>query len=80
NLKFKISIHAAAIWAVAGNTAALCNKFLLNDMIALTYTIVVIAGLVGTSRLYLGYHQPKEVWAGSVFGFLFSYAAVLLFL
>ncbi len=80
NLKFKISIHAAAIWALAGNSAALCNKFLIIDLLTPTYAIVVIAGLVGTSRLYLGYHQPKEVWAGSAFGFLYSYAVVLLFL
>jgi membrane-associated phospholipid phosphatase len=78
NTRLKISIHAAAIWAIVGNTAALANKFQINDLLIPLYLMVIVAGWVGASRLYLGYHRPKEVWAGSIFGLVFSYVVLTL--
>ena len=80
NTKFKISIHAAAIWAVAGSTLGLVLKSPESGLISLVYPLVIFGGITSTSRLYLGYHSPKEVWVGSIYGFGFSLGAILIFL
>ena len=74
---FKISIHSAAIWSCAGYITGI----VLTQSISLGvtfYLIFVAAGLTSTSRLYLGYHSPKEVWAGAILGFGYSLGITLL--
>ena len=71
NLKFKISIHSAAIWAIAGYTLGMTTKLSLPELKYVIFSAIVAGGLIGTSRLYLGYHRPKEVWMGSLLGFFY---------
>lgn len=78
-LRFKISIHAAAIWGTCGIITALSFKI---SGIALFYPLVAfffLAGLVSASRLYLDYHTPKEIWSGSFLGFIFCFVMVYYF-
>lgn len=74
----KISIHAAAVWSAAG---ILVSLVLFRGLVIPTimYSAIVLAGLTSTSRLYLGYHKPNEVWFGSILGFSFSVVAIYLF-
>ena len=39
---------------------------------------VVLAGLIGFSRLYVGVHYPTDVIAGVVMGILLSYLAEII--
>ena len=80
NTRLKISIHCSAVWALAGYSLILAFQFPSTAFMQLALTLVVIAGWVGTSRLYLGYHQPKEVWAGTIFGFTYSMLVGYLFI
>ena len=80
NLKFKISIHSAAIWAIAGYALALAMKLSLPELKYAVFSAIVAGGLIGTSRLYLGYHRPKEVWMGSLLGFFYCLATAYLLL
>lgn len=75
--KFKISIHAAAVWCAVGYLTAIIitHNILLHWMYYLT---ICLAGLTATSRLYLGYHSPKEVWIGAILGFAYSFLIFLL--
>ncbi|MEM9339290.1 MAG: hypothetical protein AAGA66_11215 [Bacteroidota bacterium] len=76
--RFKISIHATAIWSAVGILASL---IMVRDVLAMDilYLSFILAGLTCTSRLYLGYHLPKEVWSGSLLGFIFGFYAVYFF-
>ncbi len=76
---FKISIHATAIWSAVGFVSAMIVVLNLN-LGWIYYLLVFVAGLTSTSRLYLGYHQPKEVWAGTILGFSYSFLTILLIL
>ena len=72
-LRFKISIHAAAIWGVAGIFVGLSTY---QDVSALFYAAVisfVLAGLISASRLHLNRHQPVEIWTGALLGFIMCY-------
>jgi len=77
-LKFKISIHSAAVWGGVGYLTAI---FLVSSVSTLWLLFIGIlsAGMTSTSRLYLGYHTPKQVWFGVILGFAYSIAVVLAF-
>lgn len=76
---FKISIHSAAIWSCVGFLTALVLH--LGVIIGWYYFgFILAAGLTSSSRLYLGYHKPKEVWVGAILGFAYSYLTIIIFL
>ena len=77
-MKFKISIHATAVWSGVGFVTALSTTLGVNIGFYF-YALVMAAGLTSTSRLYMGYHQPNEVWSGIFLGFVYSYLTVLIF-
>ena len=74
---FKISIHGAANWATIG----ILTQLFFKEPVWFYPLIIGIlsAGLVSTSRLYLGYHTPKEIWIGSIYGYAYSFLALLIF-
>lgn len=77
-IRFKISIHSAAIWSAVGYITAIIMIQGINvDWIY--YLLVTLAGLTATSRLYLGYHTSKEVWGGTILGFSYSLLVLLIF-
>lgn len=78
-VKFKISIHSAAIWCGVGFVSALVVTLGLN-LGWYFYGLILAAGLTSTSRLYLGYHRPKEVWIGAILGFVYSFLTIIFFL
>jgi membrane-associated phospholipid phosphatase len=76
---FKISIHAAAIWALAGLMAGIFVSFPGENLIYQVAITVLLAGLVSSSRLYLGRHSEKEVWYGATLGFCIGLGSVIVF-
>ena len=76
--KFKISIHSAAVW---GSVGYLTGIHLVEGIPTnlVFYFLLIAAGLTSTSRLYLGYHRPTEVWSGAIFGFSYSFIVVLFY-
>jgi len=76
---FKISIHSASIWSMSGLIASYLIQSKDQEFVIVLVVSVIIAGLVGTSRLYLGRHQPSEVWIGSILGFTYSFILSFLF-
>lgn len=77
NFWFKISIHSVG----AGALLALVIALSLKSHVPLTLmliAVILIAGLVLSSRLWLNSHTPKEIWLGFLLGV--SISALLLFL
>lgn len=75
---FKISIHSTSIWAAGGILSALAitQGLILPDLL---FGTILLAGLTSTSRLYLGYHKPGEIWYGAILGFCFCFLSVYFF-
>jgi len=69
NVFFKISAHAAAAGAFLGLAAFLSIDSIYNLEWPLM-GIVVIAGIIGSSRLYLAAHTNFEIFAGYAVGIL----------
>lgn len=79
SFNFKISVHSAGIWGVAGLFSALAIKYLSTSVIPILAAIFVAAGLTTMSRLYLGRHSPDESWSGVTLGFILCFLAFYLF-
>lgn len=79
SFKYKISVHSAGVWGVAGFFSAFAMKYLNTEMIYALALIFLAAGLTTASRLYLNRHSSDESWAGVIFGFLFCFVSFMLF-
>ncbi len=67
NLRWKISAHMTGMGGVIGAIIGLSERLMIdlnNTMMAL----FLIAGLVGSSRLYLNAHSPAQIFTGFFLG------------
>lgn len=67
NISFKISMHTLAMGVMSTYVLLLAwySDFNFNVFIGFSF---FIAGMVGTARLILSDHEPKEIYAGYFFG------------
>lgn len=78
SIRFKISIHATSIWSAIGFISALIVTMGI-DLGIYFYIIILAGGITSASRLFLGYHTPKEIWTGTILGFVYSFLAMYFF-
>ena len=69
SLKWKISAHSAAIGGLIGGVSALSFRLHENAILVLSL-LILVAGLVATSRLILLKHTNSQIYAGFSLGFL----------
>jgi membrane-associated phospholipid phosphatase len=74
---YKISVHSISIWGAVGILLPL-NKIVDGSLLWPTAAIIVVAGLVMSSRLFLNAHTPREILIGAVVGFSIGFCALLL--
>lgn len=77
NTRWKISTHSAAIGGVSGSILAFAHVFIFNPSWWLSI-VVIIAGIVGTSRMLLRQHSLGEVIGGFLIGALTAFLVILL--
>jgi membrane-associated phospholipid phosphatase len=77
NFFWKISAHSIAIGSLLGAVSAL-SSILHTDVTPALSPLILIAGLVLSSRLYLNRHTPAQVYAGFLFGFVSLFSILLL--
>jgi membrane-associated phospholipid phosphatase len=65
----KISIHMAGIGALLG-LVLFTSYFFSLQLLLFIAALFLLAGLVGSSRLYLKAHTPVEVYVGFFLGFV----------
>ena len=69
SLKWNISIHLAAIGGLTGGFVALSLRLQENPVLILSL-LILLAGIIGTSRLILLKHTNGEVYSGFLIGFV----------
>ncbi|HLG04013.1 MAG TPA: phosphatase PAP2 family protein [Bacteroidia bacterium] len=69
NLFRKISLHMIGTGGLCGGVAGLMISGEVGSSSLLLAACFILAGLVGTSRLQLGAHNPRELFAGFFVGF-----------
>lgn len=73
---YKVSVHSLALGGLLGVLFPLIR--FSPALLVPTTLIVVITGLVISSRLLLGVHTPRETLVGSLAGILTAYGGMLL--
>jgi len=75
NLFWKISAHMVGIGGLLGAIIGISLRF-KSDMFLLIIILVFISGLVASSRLLLNAHNPMQVFAGFITGFLSEFLLI----
>lgn len=76
NLRWKMSMHMTAIGTVCGFLLIIGFRY-FGDIRTVFIWLLLLAGLLGSCRLYLKKHNPAQVYAGFLFGMCF--VLVILF-
>ena len=76
NVWWKISTHTAAIGGVTGALHAFAVIFGFNP-IGWTCLLLILAGMVGTSRMILRQHSLRQVCYGFMLGLIVAYGVIL---
>lgn len=75
--RFKISMHMLGQGGALGTVMAV-QAMHFTPNFALNAILLLLAGLVGWSRLEIGVHRHVEVYCGFLFGFLVCYTFVFM--
>ncbi len=75
---WKISMHMIGFGGFAGALLGVSYLHALNLFWPFV-VVLVIAGLLGTSRLYLNAHKPAQVYAGFMMSFVFVFIGIFIF-
>jgi membrane-associated phospholipid phosphatase len=75
---FKISIHSLAVSGGIGILLPLNKVTEETTLLWPTAFVIVAAGLVMSSRLLLNAHTPREVFYGSIVGFLVGFGGMVV--
>lgn len=78
NLWWKISLHSVGAGALMGIVLILSFR-MHAPLVDYLILVIVIGGLVLSSRLRLNYHNPSQVWLGFLSGFLGLIVFMILF-
>ena len=78
SLRWKISLHLTGMGAVVALLIVL-NLLGLRPLFRPLLVAVLMSGLLASARLYLGRHQPQQIFAGFCGGLLLT-LSILLFL
>lgn len=73
---WKVSVHAAGSGAIIGGIAAFSFGYVFNHLLWLSGAIL-LAGLVGTSRMILRQHNLSQIVVGYIVGALCGFAGIL---
>lgn len=78
NVWWKISTHTAAIGGVAGAIVAFSLIFAFNPVWWFSL-VIILAGMVGTSRIILRQHTLSQVIAGFLVGLVCAFFIIIRF-
>lgn len=77
NLKFKISAHLVGLGGLLGVLISV-SMLLLIDITWMYIVVVLLAGVVGSSRMLLAEHKASELLSGFVLGLLVQFGLFLI--
>lgn len=76
NMWWKISVHMAAIGAMAGSLASFAAIFMFNPIWWLS-VIIFFAGMIGSARMILRQHTLRQIYIGFIIGVMTGAVTVI---
>lgn len=77
---WKISAHMTGISGFLAIIVAIALKNPTLDLVNFILCGIMLSGFIGSSRLYLNAHTPKEIFGGFLLGFSVCFGALYLYL
>lgn len=77
NMWWKISVHMAAIGAMAGALVSFAAIFMFNPVWWLC-VVIMLAGLIGSARMILRQHTLPQIYVGFIIGVLTGFITVMI--
>ena len=77
NMWWKISVHMAAIGAMAGSLVSFAVIFMFNP-VAWLCVIILLAGLIGSARMILRQHTLPQIYVGFIIGVIIGFITVMV--
>ncbi len=78
NLKFKISAHMVGVGGLLGLLMSL-SCLIKFDMTLFYIVVILFAGFIATSRLYLNEHKPYQIYSGFFLGLIVQLGLFFVF-
>jgi hypothetical protein len=78
NMRFKISAHMVGAGGLLGSVIIVSMAIKYNA-VPLICVLILICGLIATSRLYLKAHEPRQIYSGFFLGFITQIIIFILF-
>lgn len=75
---FKVSVHSVGIWGLVGITMLLTKISEVPTLFYAAVVLIVLAGFIMSSRLWLQAHSFREVMWGAVLGLATSITGMLI--
>lgn len=76
---WKISTQSAAVCSIIGFLLGISYKYPQDKLLFPLIILILLAGIIMSSKLYLNENNHKEIYFGSALGFIFSFSAVYFF-
>ncbi len=76
----KISAHVSGISGVLGVFTALFYRYGDAHLVPAILTILLLVGIISSSRLFLGAHNLRQVMIGALWGFITGFTGVYYFM
>lgn len=76
----KVSAHVSGISGVLGVFFALFLRYADPQLLPVILTILLLIGIIASSRLFLGAHNLRQVVIGTVWGFVTGFIGVYYFM
>lgn len=70
---WKMSAHMTGMGGLLASVVVLSMKFPTFQALYPLLGVILLSGIVGTSRLYLNAHRPMETYMGFVYGFVLCF-------
>lgn len=78
-LKWKVSAHLTGMGGLLGAAFALCRISVVYPPLLLLIGLILLTGMLGTSRILLSHHTLMQVIVGTANGFLSVYGGMMFF-
>ena len=78
NIGWKISLHMIGVGGLIGLLSAMANLYGLHVNWILM-TCILVAGIIGTARLYLKEHNAIQIYGGFLVGYVLNFGVIILF-
>lgn len=76
---WKVSAHASGMGSIIGILLSINWLYGESDFLIPVLIIVIVSGLVLSSRLYLKAHNSGQVYVGFIIGLLFSIISIIIY-